>query len=347
LKQKKTYSINNIFIFYLVFLLLGCKNHNKFDKSISEVVAIDNEYIYYENYAGFIIKKSVAKNEKIWQHKKLYDLSIKVYESGESIYYTTPSEVISIDKTNGEVNFIIKEKVSSITSNFISYKSEIIASSICGVYSFSKTSGKILWSLLPSYSTILTDPKILINNDILYIAGKFGPENKCKLFAYDLRDKSKINEIDLPKEVITNITLIDNNLIFGTGQSILAREIYSIDKDNFKINWQLEHNIDHSAKIISHKNKLVFFNFKNHVFELNTQNLEFREIFKLPNNYYELFDISENKLIACSNSSLSTFSFENSIVNNYENIMTAGIWKLNDKIYFADKSEIKTISELN
>jgi hypothetical protein len=347
LKQKKTYLVNKILIIYLVFVILGCKNYNNFDKSISEVIAIDNEYIYYENYGGFIIKKSVANYEKIWEHKKLYDLSTKVFESDNSIYYTTPATVVSINKANGETNFIVNESYTSRTSDFISNESEIIALSIYGVYSFSKSSGKILWSLMPKSENSFGNPRVLIQNDTLFITGNFKSYDKSTLYSYTLKDKNKIKEIDIPKNVITNLTLCDNDLIFGTGQSIIAREIYSIDKDNFKINWQLKHNIDHSAKIISNKNKLVFFNFKNQVFELNTKNLQIKEIFKLPNNYYELFDITDNELVAFNNSSLSIYSFEKSKLTNYENIMTTGIWKLNDKIYFADKSEIKTLNELN
>jgi hypothetical protein len=332
----------------LVFLIFGCKNYKDFDKSISQVIAIDNEHIYYENHGGFIIKKSIANNEKIWQHKKLYDSSLKTLESENNIYYTTNGEVVSINKLDGKVNYTIDESFTVTTYDFISNDEEIIALSFYGIYSFSTTTGEILWKLLPESTTMIDGYRqAIIDNDQIYIIGKFKSSNKSTLYAYTLKDKIKINEIDIPKKVITNIALCDNNLIFGAAQSIMAREIYSVDKDDFKINWQLKHNIDHSAKIISHKNDLIFFNFENQVFELNTKNLEIREMFKTPSNYYELFDISDNKLVTYNNSSISIYSFENNKVKNYENIMTSGIWKLNDEIYFADKSEIRTITELN
>ncbi|MCB0744683.1 MAG: hypothetical protein KDC67_12310 [Ignavibacteriae bacterium] len=345
--QKNTYRIFKIFILNIFLSILGCGSYNDFDKSISQVIAIDKEYIYYENYGGFIVKKSVANNEKIWQHKKISDLSIKVFESDNSIYYTTPGTVVSINKVNGKTNFIVDESYTSRTSDFISNKNEIIALSIYGAYSFSKSTGKILWSLLPKTENSFGNPKALIHDDKLFVIGNFKSYDKSTLYSYTLSDKNKVNEIDIPKKVITNIALCDNDLIFGTGQSIMAREIYSINKDDFKINWQLKHSFDHSAKIIPHKNDLIFFNFKNQVFELNTKNLEIKEMFKTPSNYYELFDISDNKLITYDNSSISAYSFENRKVKNYGNIMTSGIWKLNDKIYFADKSEIRTITELN
>lgn len=347
MQRISTNLVYQIFILSLVFLIFGCKNYKDFDKSISQVIAIDKKHIYYENYGGFIIKKSIANNEKVWQHKKLYDLSIKVFESDNSIFYTTPGTVVSINKVNGETNFIVDESYTGRTSDFISNKNEIIALSIYGVYSFSKSTGKILWSLLPKTENSFSNPKALIHDDKLFVNGNFKSYDKSTLYSFTLKDKKKINEVDIPKKVITNITLCDNDLIFGTGQSIMAREIYSVNKDNFKINWQLKQNIDHSAKIISNKNDLAFFNFKNQVFELNTKNLEIREMFKTPNNYYELFDIFDNKLITYNNSSISTYSFENNEVKNYGNIMTSGIWKLNDEMYFADRSEIRTITELN
>lgn len=336
-------SYNKLLLIILFCLVYACKNKGSriFSSSISELISIENPYHYYENYDGYIIKENSVTKEKIWEHKKLYDLSIKVFDTRESIYYTTPNEVISIDKINGEVNFIINERVSIRTNDFISYNNEIIASSSYGVYSFSKTSGKILWSLLPSSSTILTDPKMLINNDILFIAGRFKPETKSSLFAYDLRDKSKINEIDLPKEIITNIKLIENNLIFGIINSIL-----SVNKDDFKINWELEQNLSYSSKILRNKNNSAFFNFKNQIFELNVNSLEVKQRFKLPNNYFELFGIRSNQLICTNNSSLAIYSLTNSKERYFKNIMTHGPWEFNNEIYFVNKTLIKKLSEL-
>jgi hypothetical protein len=346
LKFKELLLIIKLSSLAVVFLFVSCNSYTNLDNSISEIISIDTEHIYYENFGGFIIKKNSTTNKEIWKHKKLYNLSIKVFNSGNSIYYTTPSEVVSINKINGEVNFIVKENFSIRTSDFISYNKEIIASSTYGVYSFSNLTGEILWSLLPSSSTILTDSKILINEDILFVAGKFKSNSKSDLYSYNLKDKSKINEISLTKEIITNIALFEDNLIFGTGQSIMEREIFSINKDSFKIKWQLKQNIDHSSKIVLDKKNSAFFNFNNQVFQLNINSLEVKQRFELPNNYFKLFDINNNQLICYNNSSLVLNSLSNSEKKYFKNIMTNGPWEFNHEIYFIDKNIIKKLTEL-
>ncbi|WP_179321166.1 PQQ-binding-like beta-propeller repeat protein [Winogradskyella helgolandensis] len=332
----------------LFCLVYACKNKGSgvFSSSISELISIENSFQFYENYDGYIIKENSITKEKIWEHKKLYNLSIKVLDSGNSIYYTTPNTVVSIDKINGEVNFIIKENFTGRTYDLLSHNNEIIASSLYGSYSFSKSTGQILWSLLPSSSTILGNPKILINNDTLFVAGNFKPDIKTTLFSFNLNNKSRISEIDLPKTVVTNLVLVQNNLIFGAGQSIMEREIFSISKDDLKLNWQLEQNIDHSSRIVPNKENIVFFNFKNQVFELDTKSLVIKERYTLPDNYFELLFINDDKLIASNNSSLVIYSLPNDKKKYFRNIKTAGPWVINNEIYYANKTSIKKLAEL-
>ncbi|WP_299124844.1 PQQ-binding-like beta-propeller repeat protein [uncultured Tenacibaculum sp.] len=342
--------MNYKYLLVLLFLFFSSCIYNTTEKiknTIKTIIAVENKFHYYENNDGYIVKKNSQTKKVVWKHQKLYQLSLKVLNSKNNIYYTTPNKVISLDKMTGAINYTVKEDFTVTTDNLYIYKDEIIASSLYGVYSFSKSTGKIVWSLLPESSTILTNSKILINKDTLYVSGKFKSNNKNTLYSYKLKDKSKLLEINLPKTIITNILQIQNNLIFGTGQSIVSREFFSINKNNFNIEWKLKQNIDFDSNIISNNDKGIFFKFKKKILELDLKKLVVKEKYILPYNYFKILGVYNNEIITYNNSSLITNSLSNNKIKVYKNIMTAGPWILNNEVYYVKDLSIKTFDNIH
>tara|TARA_R110002051_G_C8650565_1_gene487513 strand:- start:37 stop:1083 length:1047 start_codon:yes stop_codon:yes gene_type:complete len=334
----------------LIFCLtICCKNNQStnYKDDILNLINIEGNFKYYENSQNYIIKENIKTNKKLWAHKKLHEISLKIIASKSKIYYTTPNKIVCIDKSNGEISFLVKDDFTVNTFNLSLYENEIVATSLLGIFSFSNINGKILWSLLCSNDLLcFANPKSIIKDDTIYISGRFKKDNENTLFSYNLKNKKKINEVSLDKKVITNFEFVQDNLIFGVGQSIHQREIYSINKNNFQINWKIKNDIDFDSKIVAYKDKFVYFNFKSKIFELNTNDLKVKKKFVAKNNYQELFNIVDDKLISSDNNSFSIFSLTNDDTYHFNNIMTSGLQKINCKIYYVNKSNIKTIPNL-
>jgi outer membrane protein assembly factor BamB len=329
-----------------VFIFSCKKKENSdslFNNSVSHLISIDKDYVFYEDYDGNITLEELKLKKNKWKHKKEHKISLKIIETKDDILYTTPSEVVSINKITGKTNFKVKESITVRTYDLYDLNDEILAVSQYGVYTFLKESGEITWSIKAPPSKLIATPRVLIHNDLIYIAGNFSAESKTTLFSFNSNNKEKISEINLETDIVTNMLLIKNKLIFATGQSNMNRKLKCLDRGDFNTLWEISHPINHSSNLILHKNKFVFFNYKDKVYNLNISDLNIVEKFKLPNNYYKLFGIYENQLICYNNSSIFIASISSLPNRFFEHIKTSGPWNINGEVYYANKNTITNL----
>ncbi len=251
--------------------------------------------------------KLLFKSKKITKHraniKTLFEEDNHIIndERGNIVVYSI-SKKVKINNFNFYKNKYkkIEKKLNFIVENGIIYVSDNIGY----VYAYDYKSSKVLWAKnfkIPFRSNIKLSSKILIaanqNNDLYILDKKTG--NLIKLIP---SEDSNINN-----QFTNSIVLGDEDIFFLNTYGSL----YSIDQNNFKINWFINlnqslnlniNNLFFGNDLVYHKNKILVSSNNNfYVFDSKTGSINIKKNFSsflkpILNNDF-VFLISKNNLM--------------------------------------------------